>query len=200
MGIRLRIGPFSASSRGRVGVNVGPVGVYGGGRRRRSTGGGGGLAVFGVLVLIALVVTYWYIAVPLVVIVGVVAIFALRADARRAHERAEHQAQLQREHEQRQQALDRAREREREANHRAWLAGPPPPLAMPGRFTPNWLAANAPHLHPGQVPMLLKELRARGWTDGRINDRVRPYLPSSQPAGGGPSSAALQAYARATER
>jgi hypothetical protein len=35
MGIRLRLGPFSISSRGRVGVRVGPVAAYGGGRGRR---------------------------------------------------------------------------------------------------------------------------------------------------------------------
>lgn len=34
MSIRLRLGPFSVSSRGRVGARVGPVGVYAGGRRR----------------------------------------------------------------------------------------------------------------------------------------------------------------------
>lgn len=37
MGIRLRLGPFSISSRGRVGVRVGPVSAYGGGRGRRRT-------------------------------------------------------------------------------------------------------------------------------------------------------------------
>jgi hypothetical protein len=35
MSVRLRFGPFSISSRGRVGVRVGPVSVSGGGRRRR---------------------------------------------------------------------------------------------------------------------------------------------------------------------
>jgi len=39
MSVRLRLGPFSISSRGRVGVRAGPVSVYGGGhrRKRRST-------------------------------------------------------------------------------------------------------------------------------------------------------------------
>jgi hypothetical protein len=35
MSVRLRLGPFSISSRGRAGVRMGPVSVYGGGRRRR---------------------------------------------------------------------------------------------------------------------------------------------------------------------
>jgi hypothetical protein len=35
MSVRIRLGPFSLSSRGRAGVRVGPVSFYGGGRRRR---------------------------------------------------------------------------------------------------------------------------------------------------------------------
>lgn len=35
MSVRLRLGPFSVSSRGRVGVRVGPVSVSGGGHRRK---------------------------------------------------------------------------------------------------------------------------------------------------------------------
>jgi hypothetical protein len=71
-----------------------------------------------------------------------------------------------------------AEERRREAEaFRAWLAAPAPPLAFPARFTQNWLAENVPYLHPGHVPLLLAELRARGWTDTRIEQRVIPYLP-----------------------
>lgn len=54
MGMRVRLGPFSVSSRGRVGVNVGPVGIYGGGRRRRPSkgrGGGNGGGFGGVIVM-----------------------------------------------------------------------------------------------------------------------------------------------------
>ena len=174
MGMRVRMGPFSVSSRGRVGVSVGPVGVYGGGhRRRRSTsGGGGGLwAFFGVMLLIGLAVVYWYVAVPLLAIVVGVVVWASRANAKRAREQAERQAHTQHE-------LDLAQQ----ARRRAWLAAPPTPLPMPGRFTQTWIVANAPHLHPGQVPMLLRELNARGWTDQRIDDRVRPYLPSDSSA------------------
>lgn len=35
MSVRLRLGPFSISSRGRVGARIGPVGIYGGGSKRR---------------------------------------------------------------------------------------------------------------------------------------------------------------------
>lgn len=35
MSARIRLGPFSLSSRGRAGVRVGPVSFYGGGRRRK---------------------------------------------------------------------------------------------------------------------------------------------------------------------
>lgn len=64
------------------------------------------------------------------------------------------------------------------ARHAAWLAGPPPPLHFPGRFTVNWFRANGPGLHPGQVPMLLAELRRRGWSSSDIEQRATPYLPA----------------------
>jgi len=67
-------------------------------------------------------------------------------------------------------------EQERAARE-AWLAGPPPPLSLPSRFTQQWLEEHVPSLHPGQVPVLLREMRARGWTEQRIADRVRPLLP-----------------------
>jgi hypothetical protein len=57
-----------------------------------------------------------------------------------------------------------------------WLTSPPPSLALPGRFTQNWIEANVPLLHPGQVPALMAELRARGWTDDWIAQRVRPFI------------------------
>src|SRR3954470_15602646 len=52
MGMRLRLGPASISSSGRVGLNMGPVSVYGGGRR----GGGGGALFAAMLALGAVVV------------------------------------------------------------------------------------------------------------------------------------------------
>jgi hypothetical protein len=40
MSVRLRLGPFRISSRGRVGVRVGPVSVSGGGHRRKRSSAG----------------------------------------------------------------------------------------------------------------------------------------------------------------
>lgn len=55
--MRVRVGPFSVSSRGRVGVRAGPVSVYGGGRRRRNSGGSGaGVGCLGVLIGLAVIV------------------------------------------------------------------------------------------------------------------------------------------------
>jgi hypothetical protein len=59
---------------------------------------------------------------------------------------------------------------------REWLHGPPPTLYVPRRFSEDWFADNVPKLHPGQVPTLLAELRARGWTDQRIGQRIARYL------------------------
>jgi hypothetical protein len=67
-------------------------------------------------------------------------------------------------------------ERRNLAAHQAWLSGPPPFLHVPGRFTQNWIVQNVPGLHAGQIPVLLDELRRRGWTDGDIDRRVVPYL------------------------
>jgi hypothetical protein len=53
MGMRVRLGPVSLSSSGRVGVSAGPISVYGGGRRRRSSSGGGGLAAVVALLVVA---------------------------------------------------------------------------------------------------------------------------------------------------
>jgi hypothetical protein len=69
-------------------------------------------------------------------------------------------------------------QRQAELAHQEWLSSPPPPLPLPGRFTQKWIEENVPYLHPGQVPVLMEELHARGWTDRRIAQRVEPYLPS----------------------
>ena len=76
-------------------------------------------------------------------------------------------------------AQEEVAERQRQAHlaRERWLAGPPPPLQFPGRFTQNWIAEHAPNLHPGQVPVLLTELRRRGWTETDIEQRFVPYLP-----------------------
>jgi hypothetical protein len=163
--MRIRMGPVSVSSKGRVGVRAGPVSVYGGGRRRSrrrssSSGGGGGalIALLGVVLVAGLVIEYWYIVVPVLVVALVVAAASSNQKKQREVEQAA--------------TAERAR---LEAQHR-WLEGPPPALQVPGRFTENWFAANVPSLHPGQVPALLEELHERGWTDQRIEKRVRPYL------------------------
>jgi hypothetical protein len=163
MGMRVRMGPVSLSSRGRVGLHAGPVSVYGGGRRRSSSGGGGA-ALLGGLLLLALVVAaiewaikHWYISIPALIALGYVGYLAMKAEDRRREE---------------------ARKREAAAL-KAWLAGPPPPLPVPGRFTTNWFAANVPSLHPGQIPVLLTELQARGWTQEKIATRVMPYIQSN---------------------
>jgi hypothetical protein len=61
MGMRVRLGPLSVSSRGRVGLRAGPVSVYGGGGRRRRSGGSNGsgefwIALIGFALVVALVI------------------------------------------------------------------------------------------------------------------------------------------------
>src|SRR3954471_4537547 len=58
MGMRVRVGPLSVSSRGRVGVNAGPVGVYGGGGRGSSDGCAGLIAIALAIGLIIVVVMW----------------------------------------------------------------------------------------------------------------------------------------------
>jgi hypothetical protein len=107
-------------------------------------------------------------------------------------EAAEHAARAQRDIEraaaQRANALEQqrlmaerraAREREEQLAHQRWLDGPPPAFRPPGRFTHTWLEAHVPALHPGQIPMLLAELRSRGWDEAKIAQRVQPLLPNS---------------------
>jgi hypothetical protein len=81
MSFRIRVGPVSVSSRGRVGVRAGPVYVAGGGgrRRRRPSGGGGDangclalVAVFVVVGVIGLAAKYWYITVPVALVLAAV--------------------------------------------------------------------------------------------------------------------------------
>jgi hypothetical protein len=68
--------------------------------------------------------------------------------------------------------------------HQRWLESPPPPLQLPARFTQGWIEENVPYLHPGQVPVLIDELHARGWKDERIAQRVAPYLELRDDRGG----------------
>lgn len=185
MGMRLRMGPVSVSSRGRVGVRVGPVSAYGGGRRRRrssSNSGGGGIliGIVAIAVVVAVAVKYWYVALPLLVVGTFVTVAIVKASAKAAKNRQEEAARLYREEQAREahlRAVRHAADMEARARaEQAWLAGPPPALRVPGRFTDKWFAENVPGLHPGQVPVLLEELRDRGWTDERIARRVQPYL------------------------
>ncbi len=159
-------------------MSVGPVGVYGGGRRRRSrsSGGGGLWALFGLLLLIGLAIEYWYIAVPVAVLLLGLAFLGSRMQAKQKREEATRQDAEWRAMEAERQEAERERERRQQVAIEHWLAAPPPRLVMPGRFTQNWLAAHIPDLHPGQVPVLLKELHARGWTEERIEERVAPFL------------------------
>jgi hypothetical protein len=190
------MGPFSVSSRGRVGVNAGPVSFYGGGSRRSSSGGGGVLAfLIGVAVLMFVVMwplSLWghaihltpswhqlmhrdkawmhehYALVGLRYLGAALLLFVLAAAT---------VAPLVRRERERQSELAAQRAHEATLARQVWLDGPAPPLPLPSRFTQNWIAANVPYLHPGQVPVLLAEMRARGWSEERIDQRVRPYLP-----------------------
>lgn len=152
MSVRFRSGPLSVSSRGRVGVSAGPVSWSGGGRRRRNTSGGGGcigLVLFAGLVVIAVewLVEHWYVSVP--------AFFAIVFASVKC---AEYFAE------------------KRQVERAAWLAAPGPPLVVPIRFSESWFAENVPSLHPDQVPALYEALANRGWSAGKIESRLRPYL------------------------
>ena len=199
MSLRLRMGPFSVSSRGRVGVSAGPVSWSGGGVR-----GGGGSGLLGsflgfclVLAILLLVVLWplslwghalhmtpsWHqlmhrdkawlhehyplvglryaVALALLLIVATAALApVVRQQLRLADERAAE------------------RERQRAEAYRSWLDSPPEPLRLPARFTQTWLEENVPLLHPGQVPMLMDEMRARGWTDAGFNS-ASPHTSSA---------------------
>lgn len=149
MSLWFRLGPLGMSSRGRVGVRMGPVSWYGGGRRRRRNASSGSLLVVVlVLGLIVLAIEYWYVTLP----IAAVAILLGALVAKHSREKAA-------------------------ARYQAWLEGPPPPLAFPGRFTQNWFLSNGSDLHPRHMPLLAKELRRRGWSDNDIAERAAPYLP-----------------------
>lgn len=190
MALGIRLGPFRASSSGRVGAGVGPFSAYAGGR-----GGGGCAPLIGLMLVIGLIVvavmwplSLWGHAIHLTPswsqlmdrdqdwmhrhypLVGLryvgAALLLLPAVAILAVPIL--------------RAADRHREerhRQAQAAYEQWLASPPPPLQAPARFTQSWIANNVPSLHPGQVPALLAELRSRGWTDEKIAMRIRPYLP-----------------------
>ena len=198
MSLWLRAGPISVSSRGRVGAHVGPVGIYGGGRRRRrSSGSDGGFMVFMIIAMLALAAVFVAVMWPLSLfghaigltpswhqlmnrdhtwmhhhyaLVGLrylgasaIFIFVLAVLTTPFLRSSRHRAE---------QRRQRAR-----AEFAEWLAGPPPALELPGRFTAKWIAENVPTLHPGQVPVLVEEMTRRGWSSADIERRVVPYLP-----------------------
>jgi hypothetical protein len=235
--VRVKVGPVSISSTGRVGVKAGPVYVAGGGRRRRPSSGSGNSGAGGALLLLliafvvaAVIVLYvvmwplslWGHAIHLtpswhqlmhrngewmhqhyplvglrylaafallaVLLASFLTPFAVKAREQAAERRglaAEQQAErdrqaLQLATERGERERERLAEQERHARraHERWLAGPPPPLELPGRFTQTWIAHNTPALHPGQIPTLMDELKRRGWSDSDIERRVAPYLPA----------------------
>ena len=90
----------------------------------------GWLPVFFVLGLIGLAFEYWYISLPIGIVLLVMFLWT----------------------------FDR-REQKRRLAHEAWLNAPPPAFVPPGRFTQNWIVANVPYLHPGQVETMFTEMR-----------------------------------------
>jgi hypothetical protein len=166
--MRVRVGPFSVSSSGRVGARAGPVSVYGGGRRHRrkkSSGGSGIGAILLVLILLGLAIEYWYVALPILALFILGAMLSAGADSKLKEQRALEEA-----------AGRREAEAQRLSAQQAWLKGRPPPLVPPGRFSETWFAENIPKMHPGQIPMLFVALRSRGWSDDKINERLAHHL------------------------
>ncbi len=217
VGARVRVGPVSVTSRGRVGVKAGPVYVSGGGRRRKSGSSSGMGALLAVIIAVGIVIfavmwplSLWGHAIELtpswhqlmhrnhtwmhehyplvglryvgaaVLLILTLAVLSMPLLAS-AKKRAAEQQRLVSEQaaEREQQAREQAAEQAHQARivHEQWLADPPPPLQLPGRFTQTWITQHVPHLHPGQVPVLIAELRRRGWTDPDIDQRVMPYMP-----------------------
>lgn len=214
---RIRVGPVSVTSRGRVGVRAGPVYVSGGGRRRKSGNSSGMGALLAVIIAVGILIfavmwplSLWghaiqltpswhqlihrnhawmhehyplvglrYVgaAILLILTLAVLSMPLFASAKRRAAERQ--QLESEQAAKRAQLAHEQAGERARRARtaHEQWLAGPPPPLQLPGRFTQTWITQHVPHLHPGQVPVLLAELRRRGWTELDIDQRVTPYMP-----------------------
>jgi hypothetical protein len=143
--------------------------------------------LFLVVGAIVLAVKYWYVSVPVFVLVLLLAVLAMRASARAEEVRQAEAVRVYAEQQAAQQAADAEAARVHrvqqaaaaEARRQAeadWLASPAPTLYVPGRFTDRWFAEHAAGLHPGQVSVLIDELHERGWTDERIARRVLPHL------------------------
>lgn len=145
---RIRIGPLSYGPRGRRGIHLGPFSASYNANNRFL----GGLMLL--VIIIAIVQAIWPFLLALAFLTG---IYLVATKDKRAANRA---ATQQRKAEETQQ----------------WLAAPPPTLYVPPRFSEEWFAANVPRLHPGQIPVLFAEMRARGWNDQRIAQRLTRYL------------------------
>jgi hypothetical protein len=180
MTIWLRTSRFSVSSRARHKVRAGLAGLSRGRRRTRPPSGGRGRVLLGVAmgvaIVVALVVRSWAAAIPILAIALIVAARTAKNNSDRkagaAHLRARQEAA---------NAWARGEAEQKDAQRRAeaqqrWLERPPPPLRTPKRFTEKWFAANVPKLHPGQIPVLVAELRTRGWTSRRIEQRIGRHL------------------------
>jgi hypothetical protein len=125
-----------------------------------------------ILLAAALAVKYWYITLFLVLLAipaGVVIAKANKAQQLRARAQAERQRNEA-------QKLARTQAEAHAEAQRKWLQSPAPPLVVPLRFSEQWFAANIPRMHPGQIPVLVEEMHARGWTDQRIAQRIGRYL------------------------
>jgi len=57
---------------------------------------------------------------------------------------------------------------------------PPEPdlesVELPARVTQAWIERTAPRLKPVAIRPFLRDLQVRGWSDGEIEERVRPHL------------------------
>jgi hypothetical protein len=177
MSMWVRLGPVSLSSRGRVGVRAGPISMYGGGGGRRSSSGGIG-DVIALLFVVA--------------IVFMVVMWPLSLWGHAIHLTPSWHQLMNRDHAWMHEHYALVGLRyigaavllllalfvaslpfwgfvERRAEERSRLQA-----AAAAEEQPE----TEPYLHPGQVPMLLEELHARGWKDERIGHRVTPYLPA----------------------
>lgn len=166
---RIRIGPLSYGPKGRRGIHAGPFSAS---YNTRSPAFG---AFMLLVVIVAIVKSAPYLL--LIVLVPLLVWFGTK------RKREEQEATVQQRRAE-QAVATQQRRVEQEAvevqaqavAQRKWLEGSPPTLYVPRRFSEGWFADNVPQLHPGQVPALIDELRARGWTDQRIQQRLARYL------------------------
>lgn len=147
---RVRVGPLSYGPRGRRGIHLGPFSA--------SYNANAWNQFVGVLVLLGLIIIVVRAIWPFLVAAAVLTVvYILATKDKRAAKRA---------------AISQRRAEELQR----WLNGPPPTLYVPPRFSEQWFAANVPRLHPGQVPVLRAEMKARGWSDQNIAHRLGRYL------------------------